>query len=138
MTKSDQQKVFDIVKAHLLTQGERAYNPELQICMYRLKKTDAEGNEKTLKCAAGCLIVDHAYSPGLEQITVTTESPCGDFLRATLKYSLAFQGIEVSADLNGADMLFIRKLQLVHDAEDRVQRWPVLLEQLAERFELIP
>lgn len=53
------QKVFDIVKVHLLTQNKRSAIEGS--CCYR-----SWGEGKELKCAAGVLIPEEIYSPGLE------------------------------------------------------------------------
>ena len=49
------QEVFDQVRDHLLSQGEKS---EEDICLYR--------GPRGLKCAAGCLIGDDEYKPEFE------------------------------------------------------------------------
>ncbi len=50
------QEIFDTVVAHLRKQGRKSYDG--RICLYR-------GPNGT-KCAAGCLIPDELYTPGIE------------------------------------------------------------------------
>lgn len=140
MRKEDRQKVYNIVRDHLLEQGERAFDPMQQACLYRYKKVVDEepGAVKLLKCAAGCLIADEAYSPALEMTTVTQEGPKGDMLRAAIGYSLqTYHSIYIDAARGSMDMLFLRDLQLIHDTGSKAN-WPVLLKQFADREKLIP
>lgn len=53
---SSNREVFDFVKNHLLTQGERAI--ENNTCLYR--------TNDGLMCAAGCLISDEMYDESAE------------------------------------------------------------------------
>jgi len=46
------QEVFNQVYNHAVTQRERSFNEDEQVCMYR---------HGSLKCAAGCLIHDDEY-----------------------------------------------------------------------------
>jgi hypothetical protein len=53
------QEVFNYVSRHLLTQGRRAFGPNLAIgCVYR--------NVEGLRCAAGCLIAPSEYKEEFE------------------------------------------------------------------------
>lgn len=61
------QEVFDQVVNHLAQQKERAVDEISMRCLYRLKiyatsDTNKDIIEKTLKCAAGCLIGDDEYN----------------------------------------------------------------------------
>ena len=57
------QEVFNIVSTHLLTQGQMSLNTNGD-CAYR--------GENGLMCAAGILIPDEAYRPGMETLRWST------------------------------------------------------------------
>jgi hypothetical protein len=57
------QEVFNIVSIHLLTQGQMSLNANGD-CAYR--------GENGLMCAAGILIPDEAYRPGMETLRWST------------------------------------------------------------------
>ena len=120
MTEQDQyQEVYDKVKAHLLTQGEKSMNDG--DCMYR-------GNNG-LKCAIGCLIDDTLYNPHIEGIAIT--GPSGFLIRHLLVKS----GINV--ELPKMQNL-LNSLQLLHD-ETSPKDWKQELESyVAPTYSLNP
>jgi hypothetical protein len=59
MTMMTKREVFDRVREHLLTQGQRCSLDGA--CYYRLSTPTQE-----LRCAVGCLIADEHYSHALE------------------------------------------------------------------------
>lgn len=61
LEESTEQEVFDFVAHHLLTQNEKAMDVSGN-CLYKLKL-----DNKTLKCAAGCLIPDEDYQKFIEE-----------------------------------------------------------------------
>jgi len=105
-----EQQVFDQVASHLLIQNERAEYGGA--CVYHLELSD-----RTLKCAAGCLISDEEYDPEFED-------SCWENLAAT----------ERVTDHHSA---LIAELQGCHDDTDPVD-WPELLYEIAARWELSP
>ena len=63
VTKRDTaQNIFETSVRHMIKQGTRALNAELDACMYR-------GNDGT-KCAIGCLIEDDEYDEAMEGIGI--------------------------------------------------------------------
>ena len=61
----NKREIFDIVKAHLLAQGEKAIHSErrkdgslIYVCKYR--------TDSGLTCAIGCLLTDEEYDPFME------------------------------------------------------------------------
>lgn len=100
------QQVFDQVATHLLTQNEKSVDrtergPE---CVYR--------SYKGLQCAAGCLISEHEYNPGMEN------NQWDD---------LAHSGIVPSDHKE-----LIMELQCVHDTE-LAYNWEHSLEKVANK-----
>ena len=103
------QEVFDQVVRHLLLQLVPAQNGNGS-CRYKLEQP-----ERTLKCAAGCLIADDEYKSKFEGESWD---------------SLAALGLvpDTHKDL-------IRSLQRMHDT-CLVSEWPERLQQLATDYGL--
>lgn len=57
-------EIFDTVKAHLLQQDDRAFDPDSGACRYR--------DQKGRKCAVGCVIPDELYNPLMEGATIVS------------------------------------------------------------------
>jgi hypothetical protein len=114
----DRQKIYDTVKAHLLAQGCKSVElGAFASCLYR--------GPKDTKCAIGVLIPDALYSPQMENKTVDALLRRFPAIEAHLK-------VESDADVN-----FLIGIQDVHDASSP-DRWPEVLELLAEREGLAP
>jgi len=96
-------EIFDRVKAHLLTQGERSY--KYNTCAYR-------GDNDTM-CAIGCLVDDISYDPLMEGETVTS-------LYVLQKLASSLNALVGELTLCGA-MLY--DLQYLHDKSSPVD-WP--------------
>jgi hypothetical protein len=111
------QETFDIVARHLLTQNAKAwghYSSDLgptNGCVYR----DADGR----KCAAGCLIPDDVYHPGLEG-----EIADGRVVSAILA-------------VEGHNPALVRELQFLHD-EFVPEDWAAQLRATAGHEGLSP
>ena len=106
------QQTFDIIVAHLRSQGEKSYTYKWNyniICAYR--------SPSGLKCAVGCLIPDEMYNRSFEGKSCQYQ---------TIKDILYFQGHNI---------LLVRELQIVHD-EFPVAEWEEKFQQLAEKFRL--
>lgn len=118
------QQIFDKVREHLLTQNARSNARSIEgvpagitICMYR--------GPNGLKCAAGALIADEHYHPGLEG------QQCLAFPVAT---ALRASGTYPEEDW-GETML--RDLQRMHDDDELpVDQWPRVMAQIACRYGL--
>lgn len=106
MTK---QETFDTVVAHLRKQGAKATDGIG--CKYRT----SDG----LQCAAGCLIPDERYSPGLENSIVSDTSGAGMLIMEL-----------------GHDLQIVRALQCVHDYEP-IRDWEAHFDGVARRHELV-
>jgi hypothetical protein len=104
-TKIPLQQTFDIVVKHLLEQGKRASLDDGE-CVYR--------TPAGLKCAAGCLIPDELYDPGMEGFSVIGP------------HSLAGQVIQRL----GHDIVLVSQLQRMHDTE-LPESWAQCLQVLA-------
>lgn len=106
MTK---QEIYDKVKAHLLAQGRRAIYPSsANTCMYRAPNGD--------KCAAGALIADEHYLPGLEGMPAYYNENVNDALRKS--------GVPEEC------LSFVAELQTIHDSCP-VECWREELERRA-------
>lgn len=126
MTKAQRQTVFNKVYRHLLTQGERALNPNGPGCAYR-------GRRGTM-CAVGCLIANDLYSRRLEGLAADNE-----LIRNVLEGSL---GVEIS----DTDAELLRDLQRIHDLnviddfrhepDVTPERWPEYLYAAAQAYDL--
>lgn len=101
------QKTFDTVAKHLLTQNQKSFDPDKNICRYRYGD---------LKCAVGCLIPDSSYHKSIEGFAVG--SP------------IIFNLIPENHDTKLLD-----KLQELHDTTD-VSEWRDRLRILAASFHL--
>jgi hypothetical protein len=112
------QEIFNVVSAHLLTQGVRAVRggddpDQARMCMYRAPNG--------AKCAAGVLIPDSAYSPSME----------GKNSSALIE---DFRGVlpEFMDENSG----LIRRLQSVHDVYEP-HEWKQKLNDLAYEYGLV-
>jgi hypothetical protein len=107
------QETFDTVVAHLRKQGRKAtaFNKrDIRVCCYR-------GDEGT-KCAAGCLIPDDRYQPGLEGFRALRTTKVGELL------------IEL-----GHDTSLVCELQSIHDGYE-VCEWEEAFANVARDYEL--
>lgn len=119
MTSFDQ-RIYDQVKEHLLTQKRKSLAPGDGAdgsCEYR----GAGG----LKCAIGALIKDEFYLPVLEGQGAKEQ----EVLFAVAE-SLGVEFLELNADL-------LEDLQRVHDW-DHPNSWALKLQELAARWGLKP
>ena len=107
-------EIFDIVKTHLLKQGQRATvkDEEDNNCLYH--------SHSGLKCAVGCLITDEAYDSDIEGIDIGED---------TVKRALRMSQIDTSAKT----VLFLTRLQRVHDNLN-VDEWPEALDKIEEEL----
>ena len=105
-------EIFDIVKTHLLNQGQRATvnNDEDNHCLYH--------SPNGLKCAVGCLITDEAYDSDIEGTDIGED---------TVKRALLMSQIDTSAKT----ISFLTRLQRVHDNLN-VDEWPEALDKIEE------
>lgn len=121
-TSPTMQQVFDHVARHLLTQKQRAFDPNIRtntlgatgMCAYRAP----DG----CKCAAGCLIPDDLYSPAMER----------------MNFSSVYTQFPALADrlcLTARTVDMVHELQRVHDM-GTVENWPTLLYHSAKLFGL--
>lgn len=109
-TKALQQKIFNKVAKHLLTQMEVSGIPDS--CLYR----DPNG----LKCAVGCLIPDGEYKAEFEN-------------KAILNIPYL---VEVVAKNDKEIIWLLRDLQIIHDHNDGPKEWVAELVQVANRYNL--
>jgi len=107
-------EIFDIVKTHLLKQGQRATinNDEDNHCLYH--------SPNGLKCAVGCLITDEAYDSDIEGSDL-----CDDNVYRVLQDS--------QIDTSAKTISFLTRLQRVHDNVD-VDKWPEALDKIEEEL----
>lgn len=98
------QEVFDFVAHHLLTQNEKSMRGNL--CKYK--------SQRTLKCAAGCLISEDNYDTGFEGLGWNEVS---DKLGMFNHWGLV-------VDLQG-----------LHDLTS-LENWKAELHKLADRYDL--
>lgn len=111
----NEQEVFDTVKTHLLTQNQRAMDRGGS-CRYR--------TPNGLKCAAGVLMPDNAYSPHWEGegiLTIVADHP------RALPDSI----------FNAVNMPLIKDLQILHD-EVEPANWAAALTKVAKSYGLTP
>jgi hypothetical protein len=119
----NRQMVFEQVKNHLLTQGERASKWEKEpgrdnhreVCLYR--------SPGGLKCAVGCLIPDSMYYPGMESQSV---------VRLLQKDPALAAYLEVWCY---KDKQFLEELQQIHD-NDPPETWLTELIEFSKRNQL--
>ena len=104
------QLIFDTIVTHLRNQGCKSTDRFQTACSYR--------GEDGAKCAAGCLIPDHLYSPELEGHMWSS---------LQLKECREYVGEEHTA--------LIGTLQNVHDRTS-VTQWETRFRQVAEDFNL--
>ena len=90
------QEIFNKVYTHLMTQGKKAETFGGQ-CQYRLTELDGA----VLMCAAGCLIADEDYDPGMEKLPSIS-------LRTHKKNWNIPWGVDQEE--------FVSKLQRIHDS----------------------
>lgn len=104
-------EIFNKVKTHLLTQGERAAEQvgpnkeDVASCSYRIGE---------LKCAIGCLIPDELYTPKIEGWNVSN-------IDLPSRQSTLLKGVLVKSGLNVADheiRNMLEHLQEIHDSLD--------------------
>jgi len=101
MNLQRKQEIFNIVKEHLLTQGEQSKRYDGEVCRYRTFKDD-----KVLKCAIGVLIPDEMYEPAMD--------PNG-FRNLVGKFPFLKEVFGITSE---RDYHFFGALQLVHDDAD--------------------
>jgi hypothetical protein len=115
------QEIFDQVKDHLLTQNQKAVNPNTADCMYRT----SEG----LKCAVGCLISDEEYNPTFEGVASIGLLQYDTIL--SNQYSKSIIQSYIPIELDGIKIDFIQSLQAIHDGGDPSE-WISRLKSFAE------
>lgn len=86
------QQIYEKIRAHFLTQGQKATNNGF--CVYR--------GPNNIKCAVGCLITDEAYDTALENNSVSAKN---------VQEALSKSGIIMNADTYA----FLSDAQSVHD-----------------------
>ena len=104
-----EQKVFDIVKVHLLTQNKKSRNNDCA-CVYQNVVSG-----KKMKCAAGALIPDEFYSNDLEGYT--------------------WRELVERGDVPSEHLSLICELQLLHDHISPLG-WEECLMEIADKFKL--
>lgn len=115
------QKTYDTVKAHLLTQGEQSMILLLRddlrspVCAYR--------GDDARKCAIGCLIPDDKYKPEMDPSGIVS------LLKA--------HGSEILGEYAKSDTELLVSLQRIHDGYDP-SSWAEELAILAMELELKP
>lgn len=102
-------ELFEIVKNHLLTQN--AQSMRISGCAYR--------GYGGMKCAAGVLIKDEHYNPGIEGDIITEMGP---------RMALILSGVQER------QIPIVRKLQCIHDDVPDICSWPRLLENLRQQI----
>lgn len=106
------QEIFDVVSKHLLTQIKRSmacvHQNRLESCAYR-------GKNGT-KCAAGILIPDDEYEPGMESNAWSTLVENG---KAENKFSREINLLQLIHDENRNDDIEFLKRELIGFAEKR-------------------
>jgi hypothetical protein len=107
------QEVLDRVAEHLLRQNERSYAHG--ICAYR----GAGG----LKCAAGCIIPDHLYSPDMEGTGQLRD------------YGVRCAQVRDALGQVGANVNLVADLQGIHDRVSP-EYWPTHLRAFAKSRDL--
>lgn len=140
------QEIFDVVSTHLLTQKKQARQGVDDeglgsgICQYR--------TSTGLKCAVGCLITDHQYTPVMERAgslinfdslnldDLPEESNCSFTDRAAGAKAVLTALRDNNVDVNNHDIVaLLTRLQAMHDNEEP-RRWPARLSMLAVEFQL--
>ena len=121
MNQEQKQKVFDIVKDHLLTQNAKSTAPPINYsndgyCLYR--------SNNNLKCAIGCLIPDELYNPELEYHDVKSILALSPKLQNYFSDTFGYATDE--------DDDFLDLLQHIHDI-DSVEFWARSLKDFAQR-----
>jgi len=119
MTK---QEIYTKVRNHLLSQGAKSMLPrssnDFQAqCAYR--------GEEGRSCAAGCLIPDENYHPGLESFSATSPG-----VAAAMGYLWGERTQEQDEQLH-----LIRELQVIHDTFHPCN-WRERLDMVAESYGL--
>lgn len=107
------QQIFDTVVDHLATQKQQAVTKS-GYCAYK--------DNKNLKCAIGCLILDEEYTMDIEENDIQS------------LYSNSF----VDIDIDGVDepLEFLIRLQQCHDGAETVEELRTMLRYLADDYEL--
>ena len=124
----NRQQIYNTVRDHLLSQGQRALEVVGRsgmtaiACKYRIVK-----NGQILKCAIGCLIDDVYYSELLEGRTIRSES-----VQGAVAASIGVALKEIYAEHS-----FLGGLQRIHD-NTPLYLWKQELVNLADRYNLQP
>ena len=120
----NRQQIYNTVRDHLLSQGQRALEVVggRNTCRYRTVK-----NGQILKCAIGCLIDDVYYSELLEGRTIRSES-----VQGAVAASIGVALKEIYAEHS-----FLGGLQRIHD-ELPLYLWKQELVNLANRYNIQP
>lgn len=103
LEQATEQQVFDHIKNHLLSQGERSMKSE-ELCGYR-------GQGGTI-CAAGCLIPDDVYNEDWE--------------------SKCWRSLVVDEGVSPYHGTLILEMQMIHD-KVMPEHWEDALKDLAQR-----
>lgn len=111
----DKQKVFNVVKTHLLAQNAKAQDAD-KLCVYRAPNGR--------KCAIGALIPDDKYEPIMEG------QPLSSF---RIRNALEAEYGKIN-DM-GNDLSLLSSLMDVHDGHTP-DFWAATLDIIAERFKL--
>ena len=118
MDKKKKREIFVRVRDHLLKQRERSVGL-YGLCAYR----GALGH----KCAIGCLIPDHAYTPEMEGFSIHG-------LLENHPSVAPYLGLDASP--YPKDVGFLSNLQCIHD-DLSPDIWEQNLSELGERYGLI-
>lgn len=144
----DRQKVFSIVKEHLLKQNKRCNSDSHGVngyCKYR-----AFNKNETLKCAVGSLIPDNEYVPAMDDYTLLKEV-CG--VNGGIKDDESSEQFSVTCGVkynplvitiinkyygktSNDDLNFLVNLQVIHDKSDDTDYWPESLKEFCNLYGL--
>lgn len=125
MNLPDHRAIFEHVKNHLLTQGVKAIEGgEGGGCRYSVTTYGMH-----LRCAVGCLIEDIYYDNRMEGNLFVEIDGDGGYLKRSkgIVYDAVMNSIRRPLEL--ADIIVLRKLQLIHDRHEPSE-WPTLLDKL--------
>lgn len=114
------QQVYDVVRAHLLTQGKKSTST-IGMCKYRADETPT----CPVKCAAGVLIPDALYTPVMEGKSIISHN---------------WNNLPVDRQPEfvrwvGPLKQLVSSLQQIHDSYP-VTSWEYLLNQLGDKYKL--
>ena len=117
----NQQKAYNEIKAHLLTQNARSVTSALpldnRVCLYR--------GPNNLKCAIGAMIPDSLYDPEMD------ENPQGVIDLLETYPALADHFSEVYGVEGFDDREFLARFQKLHDTNEPAD-WPSRLAEEAK------